>query len=290
MKITNKHNLPQPLVNVLENDTYSKGDARISVTGLLMPPRIAMLRKRHAHQIEADVSESIWAILGRAIHTVLEAGADEQHLSEERLFIDIDGWRVSGALDLQKRGNMVAITDYKFTSAYAVMNEKSDWAKQLNAYAHLVRKAKGWDVENLSICAIIRDWSRHRAANERDYPQSPVVRVPITVWPPDFAEGFMHGLVHKHRLALANEAMGEELPPCDDDDRWMRPTQYAAKKVGNKRARRVFEDEQQARDFAAINGLVVEVRPGEPIRCTGDYCKVSAWCAQFAQWKKERGQ
>ncbi len=28
-------------------------------------------------------------------------------------------------------------------------------------------------------------------------------------------------------------------------------------------------------------------RKGEPIRCTGNYCKVSEWCNQYKKWSKE---
>ncbi len=135
MKYTNRNNLPQPLVNVLENDTYSKGAARISITGLMTPPRIALLRQKYHDLIEEDVSENIWAILGRAIHKVLEAGADEEHLSEERLFAEIDGWIVSGALDLQRIGeNKVAIVDYKLGRSNQLIRSPDSGGQGLGGY------------------------------------------------------------------------------------------------------------------------------------------------------------
>ena len=35
MKITNKFSLPQPFVDFIKNDKYSRGDADISVTSLI---------------------------------------------------------------------------------------------------------------------------------------------------------------------------------------------------------------------------------------------------------------
>ena len=43
MKITNKQNLPESLVRAVSYSDYDRGDADISVTGLLNPPRIAVL-------------------------------------------------------------------------------------------------------------------------------------------------------------------------------------------------------------------------------------------------------
>jgi hypothetical protein len=289
MKITNRFGLPKTLVNVAERDDYSKGDARISITGLLTPPRIAALRRKYHNQIETDISDGIWAILGRAIHKVLEQGADEEHVPEERLFADFDGWVVSGALDLQHLGDgSVAITDYKFTSSFSVLSEKPEWVEQTNSYACLVRRAKGVRVTKLSICAIVRDWSRHRAKADINYPQAPIVMVPIEVWPEQEAEDFIKRRVHLHREAIARHDMGDPLPECTNEDRWMRETTWAVRKVANKRATKVFTDEAEAKKFALSDEkFIVEKRPGEPIRCTGNYCHVAPWCAQFAAWQGE---
>ncbi len=45
MKYTNKHNVPVEIIRAITNDQYSKGEAHISVTGLLQPPRIRLLIK-----------------------------------------------------------------------------------------------------------------------------------------------------------------------------------------------------------------------------------------------------
>lgn len=291
MRITNRHGLPRTLTNLMERDTYDKGNARISVTGLLTPPRIAVLRQRHAADIEVDVADSIWALVGRAIHHVLEAGADEEHLSEERLFAEIDGWVVSGGLDVQYVPDGVEITDYKFTSAYSVMNEKPDWVRQLNSYAQLVRMAKGLTVKKLSICAMVRDWNRHRVG-EPGYPRAAVINMPIEMWSPADAERFLRDRIKLHREAIVRADMGEELPECSDEDRWMRAPSFAVWRKGNKRPTRVCSSEEEAIEVAKSiphrkgDVLTIERREAEPIRCTGGYCQVSAYCAQFQRWKE----
>ena len=67
----------------------------------------------------------------------------------------------------------------------------------------------------------------------------------------------------------------------------MRTPQFRVVKRGNKRASKVFNDATQADTYAKSAGpeYRVDVQKGEPIRCTGDYCNVSAWCSQYQRWK-----
>lgn len=289
MKLTNKHGLPQTIINALERDDYSMGAARMSVTGLLKPPRIGILNKRHYHQIEKDVADQVWSLFGRAVHSILEKGGDEEHIPEERLFIEVRGWVISGQLDLQKLGdNKVRIVDYKTTTAYAVRAEKKDWVEQLNTYAHLLRVVRGYEVEALAICAFIRDWNRHQAVSpQEDYPPAPMQMIDIPLWPPQAAEEFVSERVRIHQEAQAIEDMGGEPIECTDEERWMRKPQYRVMRNQNKRASKVFGSPEEAHAYIRQGGegLWLDTRKGEPVRCTGDYCNVSAWCRQFQEWR-----
>jgi hypothetical protein len=102
MILTNKHGLPDTIVNVLKRPQYSKGDSHVSVTELLSPPQIVQLRAKHDAEIEQDASEMVWSLFGTAVHNVLEHGKDDHHIVEERIFTDMDGWRISGQIDLQE--------------------------------------------------------------------------------------------------------------------------------------------------------------------------------------------
>lgn len=289
MRITNRHNLPRTIVNAIERDPYTRGNARISVTGLLKPPRIGLLWSKHHEEIERDASEMIWALFGQAIHAVLERGGDEEHIPEERLFIEVRGWVVSGQIDVQKIGTSYRITDYKSTSAYSVMTDKPDWVSQLNCYAHLLRE-NGKDVESLHVCALVRDWNRHRASQSLDYPQSPMVMVDIPLWSKEQAALFIAERVRVHQEAQADWDMGAAPDYCTDDERWMRRPTFAVMKKDNKRATKVFDNVSEAEAFARDKGVNfhVETRPAEPIRCTGNYCSVAPWCEQFLAWKDQQ--
>ena len=60
MKYTNKHNVPQEIINAVHNDSYSRGKATISATGLLQPPRIRLLAQEHYEELTIDISDEIW--------------------------------------------------------------------------------------------------------------------------------------------------------------------------------------------------------------------------------------
>jgi len=99
MKLTNKYNLPRPLVSAIENDPYKKvGD--ISITSLIAAPRQHQLLMRHDTAITIDASERIYMLLGSAVHAILERADTKDALPEERLTAKVLGWTVSGQPDL----------------------------------------------------------------------------------------------------------------------------------------------------------------------------------------------
>ena len=294
MKITNNHNLPKPIVALANRQFYSKGDSDYSATEIISPPRIQRLRKKHDHEIEQDVSDMVWSMLGSALHVVAERSVIPNHINEERLVAEVNGVRLSGAIDLQEilDDGTVIISDYKTTSAWALMNDKPEWEQQQNIYAYLVHKAKGVKVVGLNIVAIVRDWSRREAQNKPNYPQSTMVSVPVALWSMEKTEAYIKERIELHRSSKVNSDWDEELPPCSEEERWVRETKYAVKKEGRKTAVRVYETEEEAKallsEMTAKDKGFIEIRKGEPVRCTGNYCSVNAWCSQYQNYLKEQ--
>ena len=292
MIITNKYNLPQTFVNIMKRPTYSKGKANISATELLNSPRIVQLRKLHEDKIETDVTEMVWSIFGTAIHGVLEHGADENHLIEERLHAKIDGWSISGAIDLQivNEDGTLTINDYKTTGAWSVMNEKIDWEYQLNIYAWLVERVKKTPVSKLEIVAIIRDWNRRDVVSKAGYPDAPIKVVPIQLWPFDHREKFIQEQITLHSNALFELETGAELPNCTPDQMWEKATTYAVKKIGGIKARNVCATQEEAAGKIAEYGkdYEIEVRPGERTRCA-NFCSVRDFCSQWKEYEAQKG-
>ena len=290
MKFTNKFNLPQTFVNVIHRPTYSKGKAHISATEIINSPRIVQLKKKHWDDIEQDASEMVWSLFGSAVHNILEHGKDEHHIVEERIHLEFEGWHISGAIDLQEvePNGTITISDYKVTGAWAVMNEKDDWHRQLNIYAWMVERAKKVPVGKLQIIAIIRDWSARDASTKENYPQSPVATIDIPLWTFEEREAFITKRIYAHGTALFEMETDGEMPECTSEEMWEKKTSYAVKKDGNSRAKSLHETIEEANKALLLaqasakknEYFLVETRPGERTRCK-NYCQVSKFCKQY---------
>lgn len=290
MHLTNKYNLPQTFMNVAKRPEYTKGKAHVSATELLNSPRIVQLRKKYDSQIEVDVSDMIWSIIGTAIHGVLEKGQDANHIVEQRIHAVFDGWSLSGAIDLQiVHDDGIEINDYKNVGVWSVMNEKAEWEQQLNIYAWLVEEVKKIPVVKLAIIAIVRDWNRRDAKTRQGYPQSQVVTIPVNLWSMEEREEFIRNRIHAHSEALFAMETMEVLPLCSPAEMWEKPTTYAVKKEGAARAKSVHAEKEEAEEAlqSAGKGYILEVREGERTRCA-NFCQVSEFCDQYKAYLEEK--
>lgn len=284
MKLTNNFNLPDTIVNVIRRPQYDKGDSQISATEILSSPRIVQLKRKHWDQLTEDCADMVWSLFGSAVHNVLQHGKDDHHIVEERVFIEFEGWKISGAIDLQEvYEDGTVISDYKVTSAWTVMNEKSDWHNQLNLYAWLLRM-KGKTVKALQIVAIVRDWNRRDAKMREGYPSAPVTVISIPLWTFEDQTAYI-----KKRLTLHNDAffashINEGMPLCTPEDMWEKPTVFAIMKEGGKRAKSVHSTREEADENLPAKGYFVEVREGSRTRCES-FCQVAEYCDQFKQYK-----
>jgi hypothetical protein len=279
MKLTNRANLPDAIFQAVANDPYSRGDADISVTGLISPPRKVALESAHADELSEDAADRIWSLLGQSIHTILER-ANRVGIAERRLSITVDGWKISGGMDLYEEDGV--LVDYKTTSAWSCKGGvKPEWETQLNVYAEILR-ANGHPVKGLRIVAILRDWSKLEARREFTYPQAQVLSFDVPLWDAVRAQAFIRERVILHKQARVS------LPECTPEERWARPGKFALMKVGGKRAVKLYDTEAEARAHASVDpkNLRVEARPGEAVRCSA-YCGAAAFCAQYQNESKQ---
>ena len=277
-------------MNVLDRPTYSKGKAHLSVTQLLNSPKIVALTKKFEDEIEQDASDMVWSIFGSAVHNILEHGKDENHIVEQRIHKNYEGWDISGAIDLQiVNPEGIDVKDYKTTSAWAVMNEKIDWEVQLNIYAGLVEDVKKIPVTSVGIVAIIRDWNRRDAATRENYPEAPIKEIPIRLWDKEERDLFISKRIAIHSACdFAMETDGD-LPDCTPEEMWEKQTVWAVRKIGNKRAHSLYDSEELAVSALAELGdkYEMEVRKGERTRCA-NFCPVSTWCTQYKTYLEEQ--
>ena len=282
LKITNHTNLPQPIYDALTHDSYSRGASNYSVTQLIDSPRVRLLRKQHDDEIEEDCCDMVWSVLGTAVHKMFEQHQPEGHVVEERLFAKVGNYTISGAIDLQRSeaDNSVTLVDYKTTSVWSVVYGKQEWHRQLNFYAWLAEQKDGVEVSALQIVAVLRDWQRSKAG-EANYPEAPIVVVEIPSWTKEERQAYVEERVSLHTQADFNQFSGQAIPLCSDDERWKKEDVYAVKKPRNKRAIKLFDDEESAKKFIGDQKeLEIEVRQGKYTRCQDNWCRVSAWCDQ----------
>lgn len=281
MKITNKFNLPQALVNAVSADIRKPEPMRISCTELIDSPQIRILKMRHWDEIEQDVSELLWALLGRAVHSILEQSAHENCLVEETLTAVMDGWTVTGRPDLLDANGI--LHDWKVTSVYSfLLSEKQTWNNQVNVYANLYQR-HGFEVKEAYINAILRDWHKSRGG---DYPERPFYEKKVELLDNVLVTDYIRGRLNLHWQA---EHHGE-LDDCTTEERWARCDTWAVMKKGKKRADRVFNTEKDCNRYlenALLGGqtYTIQHRPGENIRCE-KYCVVKQFCNQYVEIKK----
>lgn len=276
MRITNKYNLPLSLVQAVTNDPYTKGNSDISVTQLWKSPRIVVLEKEHEDKLERDVVDSLWSLLGRGVHDVL-CRADSDTMTEVRMSFEIEDWKISGQFD-RYIPQECRLQDYKVTSAWSVLydSKNEDWENQLNTYAYMLR-VNGYEVNNLEIVAILRDWKQNEALRSQDYPSAPVIVVPIKLWTNEECKEKIKAQVLKHKEALA------QLPLCSEKDQWTQPGKWAVMKTGGKRAVRLYDSHAEALvhlSDANDSKLSIVERKGVKTRCE-QYCSVKNFCDQY---------
>lgn len=282
VKLTNKLNLPDAIVRAVTNDSYTPGNSDISVTTLISPPRIRVLRRRHWDELEEDVADRIWALMGQVGHSILER-ADDAAITERRLYATVAGYRIGGQID---RIEPDTVIDYKFTSRWTAADGiKPEWEAQANIYRYLCR-VNGLDAPRGQIVAIYRDWSKLQAARDASYPQQQVEVFDVAAWDHERTERYI-------MLRLAQHTRAEnELPDCTAEERWAKPDTWAVCRTDRKRALRVLDSEGKAHAWACSNDytlkdgtlkskVYIEHRPGESTRCQ-HYCAVAPFCEQWA--------
>lgn len=328
--ITNKFNLPEPIVEAVKADSYEvSGD--ISTTSLISPIQARILKKRHSRQIVEDVSEYVFALFGSAVHSILERShikeirkraflevidtlKDEsktateeekkdyqalakklfslmdkffpeikgRYVYEMKLHYEHNGFVLSGKFDLYDTVEK-CLYDYKVCSIYAWLYPESrdSWTKQLNIYAYMLR-LEGYEVNDLRIVAIFRDWSASRVATNPDYPSQQIMTIPIKV----YGQAEMKKAI-ENRMMLHQEAeKSGVIPDCTGAEKWSSANGYNVKKKGLKRRVAGLASEALANDWIKANkhkyppeSLYLEIIPGENKKCAS-YCPVREFCPQ----------
>jgi hypothetical protein len=285
MKLSNDYLLPASLVSVIESKNYdlSKSDPlRIGVTTLNNPPRIRQLSVRHCNEIEEDVSEQLFRVLGDAVHYILAKTEQNKKLIEEKLTEVVDGITLVAKPDLYD-DELKTIEDYKITTVWSVKSIKQDWLTQLNCYSWMLTKA-GFEVKKAYINAILKDWSKNEKLRfGRDYPEIPFKRIEVPLWSFETQDKYI-----KDRIALYKSTLNLsdiDLPICSSEERWASPDKWAIHKNKNKTAKKLCSSYEEACEYVSKikdtkNKYNIIKREGNDIRCTG-YCSCNSFCSFY---------
>jgi hypothetical protein len=243
---------------------YDRGDSELSVTQLINAPQQVALEKLNAEAVKKDAdAESVFAIMGKAVHKILEDANPSDSLVEERFFTIEQGVKISGSIDRVKKlpDGTYELIDYKVTSMWSLKDGvKPSWEWQLNMYAYLLEKIYGIKVSRLRVVAILRDFSQARA---QPYAPRPIVFVAVPLWNFAAREAFVKRRIMLHKQAQQDLEHGKLPHQCTPEETW---------------------DTDRAKAWYAANGGHSRYYMDEPRKCD-NYCNVKKWCAQHMQWK-----
>jgi len=281
MILRNEYNYPAAIMKAVQAEIYKPREGVLRVSELIDSPLIKRLMLKFWDKIEIDVDEVVSSSLfGTAFHKFL-AGFESDAMIERRWSVNIGDYIITGQTDIYKPDEGY-IEDIKTQSAWAFVFGNKNWERQLNCYAYLIRQ-NGYPVTNLYINSFLRDWSKYEAMRGRnkDYPKHRFHRIRLPLWKNEDIERYIKERVELHRRA----AKGGECI-CTPEERWQRPTTYALKKKGVKRACRVLPSYKEIVQHIKEKGLTkdwesgriyVEKREGCNVRCE-NYCIVRNVC------------
>ena len=287
MKITNKYNLPQALVDLIKNSQFGHTEKCYSATTILNPTRFIILNRRHNDEIEIDASQCINQVLGTATHSLIEkfdkTGFAEIYLKEEIR----DGYFLTGKCDLYDEVNF-ALVDYKTANVWKIkFSDFDDWRRQGLIYAWLLIK-KGHYVERIRFHALLKDWTARekRLADMKGefYPESQVYTYELKITSADLIEIEKFIRDKFDELIEAEKLSDDDLLDCGKKDTWYTGDKFAVYGSNKNKAMRVFDTYEEANDYLNNKGGVeIVARKGEYRRCQ-DYCE----CCKFCKYYEER--
>ena len=212
MRITNVYNLPDMLVRAVEKE-YVYRDKRYSITSLLEPNRIIMLKRRYNDKIEQDITACIFMLHGTKVHYELEnIELKPNEFVEDHLEYTFEnGYTLSGIID---HYDDEFIDDYKTCKVYSVIykTDYEKWKKQLQMGAYLVYKKTGKWRSKGRIIAILKDWNKTKSETDKDYPKYAVVVINFDLGIPDEIEKWL--INRFEEIKILENLSYKNLPMC----------------------------------------------------------------------------
>jgi len=295
MQITNTHNLPKTLVDVVANRMYKPKPNRYSVTTLIGPPLIKTLTTEHWDNLQTDVSDHLWSTLGSAVHNILASGGDVEY----ELFIALSTFIKQSTIDndntpvrrelLSACHNLVGLlsvvpdvsvehkieyplegSDFTLVGVIDLIEEDkiADY-KVTSVWSFLDGLKPEWEAQ-LNMYAFLREMERRQ-----DNSITPVRHLSVNAILRDWQSGkamqrdypnipFTKVNVplwslESQRDFIYSRIDDHECNPkreCTSEEKWQRSDKYALHKVGRKSAVKVEDTLQELKDYCVSKELV----------------------------------
>ena len=280
MKVTNKLGLPQAFVDAVSVERHNQKGC-YSATTLLHGACETILTERHYDELEVDASDSVWAVFGTAVHSIMEK-QNTNTIKEEFYSVDVLNSKVTGRVDSYDPETKI-LHDFKTASCYKVIyKDFDDWKKQGLIYSWLMKKC-GVEVKACEFIALLKDHSKSKAKNDSSYPQLPTFVYTFDVTEADLEEIEKFIFKKVAEFEEAEKIADTELTPCTNEERWATEDKWAVMKNGRKTALKVCNSEEEAKSLMdQMGGTSIEYRKGEDKKCN-DYCP----CADFCPYHKK---
>ena len=275
--ITNKLNIDPIFVKAVTPDNEHNIEENVYyVTELLNDPHYILLNRKYKN-IDEDANDMLNRLFGTALHEYLEKFRPSNCINELSISFPIGKFTIKGRLDLWDIENSTII-DYKSTTVSQVM--KADFEEhrdQALIYAYGILYKFGLKTKYIKIHEIMKDWSKMKFINSKDYPQSAIYTYIYQIKDSDY--DYIYDYIKRKLNAVTEDA--ELYKDCELENKWFTGDKYAVyKKVGDKKAAAVLDSEQEAHDFITNKcggSGEIQYRKGECLKCKY-YCKFREVC------------
>lgn len=284
MQVTNKLNLPAAFVNSVSRSKHNAPGC-FSATTLNKGAKEIILTDRHWDEISIDAADSVWAVLGTAVHALLESAPDN-NFHEEHFEVPVCNSTVTGTVDSYDLEHAI-INDWKTASVWKVQfADFSDWYQQGMTYAWLLTQ-QGLEVRHCRFVALLKDHSKTKAATDSNYPQSPVYVYEFDVTPEELQQTEARIIAKVQEIETAYQQSDDDIAPCTAEERWADGEKWAVMKNGRKTAVKLFDNAEDADAMAGElgNSHYVEHRPAISRKCI-DYCNACEYCNFYKEFVK----
>lgn len=273
MKLTNKFNLPTQVVNwltqfnehneaerarsIVELETiFGPHKFKISATSMLKSTKEIILTDRHYEEMEKDVTEVYDALIGTAVHESFRTmPLQPGEMREIRVGASIKDVLITGQFDYILNRKLGDYKNMKIGS-FLFGDKEFEYTAQLSVNRFLFAADKRFGQELNSqgeIIMLFTDWrdrehkmKKYGFSDAPNYPHR-AVQLTLDLWDFESTEKFINRRITDYKIAAMES--DENLPPCNDAERWTR--------IGKKKTTHAKCDQ---------------------------YCSVKPWCLQ---WRSE---